>query len=511
MRSHRRLGPLHCSIPLLSRPTLALALALALSQVAKGFAGMTKGSPLWEAVGTLPSADRPADTVCSYASVHDALGAKTLGYADKYQQFVVEYAVEWEKAVTTRINDGLKKADELRRDLDHYQKKVEALRLSVNQSMAKGKNVKSDAQEKLRRNEEKLLKAKQGYNQLATDLCILMEEVTQRSWRDLHPLIVKCAQFDSTLSSDETKALASLNQVVSALKGVATANGISPQPRLKDLANLKPELLSTRPGGVQGLMLENGPASGPMGGGSGTFGGASASSPIAPGYMNQALAPGSLAASGLGGFPVQISGGSDPVPQYGSATTPTASGSSHFGGLDPYASPPTYDPPSTLSMLTISQSSAPAPTLDDVYGSSSSGTGLSPMAGGYPRSAPGSGNLPPLGPPRTGSFNRSATTSGSFYDSDNNSTYSSGYYSAPPSLSLAAAPVAPPPPPPSMPPPPPPPSYGMAPNMYGGGTGMPPPMAPQQPYPGMAMNGGGGYQAYGQPLPSAPNPYGGGY
>jgi len=430
----------------------------------------------------MPSANRPSDTVCSYSSVHDLLGAKTSSYADKYKQFVIDYALEWEKVVTERINAGLKKAELLRRDLDHYQKKTEALRLSVNQVLAKGKSVKSDTQEKLRRNEEKLMSAKQSYNKAATDLCILMEEITERSWRDLHPLLVKAAQFDTTLSNDESKVLGSLNQVVSQLKQIATSNGLSPQPRLKDLASLQPELLSTRPGGVAGLAIEAGPGlPSPLGTSSSAF-------------DNQALMPGSVAPQGLGGFPVQISS---------SATSGGGGGPPSYGRSESSSS--NFDPLSPLSMLSISASAAPAPTYDDLYSSTN-----------VPQ-APHSANLPPLGPrdppPRSSSYdgfsptsmmgNAAPQRSPSFAGSDVDSAFSgySGYYTAPPQLpsssyggGIAPAPSSAPPLPPSMPPPPPPstamtlsdPSYG------GDNYSAPPPMQQQ-------------YQQ--QPPPANTNPF----
>lgn len=388
----------------------------------------------------MPSADRPSDTVCSYRSVHDQLGAKTKSYATKYKQFVIDYALEWEKVVNGRIQAGIKKAELLRRDLDHYQKKVESLRLAVNQAMAKGKNVKSDTQEKLRRNEEKYMAAKQSYNIAATDLCILMEEVTERSWRDLHPMLIKVAQFDSTLANDESNMLSNLNQVVNKLKEVATANGLSPQPRLKDLASLKPELLSTRPGGVGNLTIESGLA---------PLGGSAVTSPMGS-STSTALSPGSVGPQGLGGFPVQIAEAS-PM----SAPLPAS--------FD-------FDSPTSLSMLTISGSSAPAPTLDDVYSANRSSN----------QSAPNSGNLPPLAPMSSGyapqrstsfnlTMNRSMDSSAAD-DSSAYSGYSSSYYSAP--GSLTAAPMMAPPPPPSMPPPPPPMSYGIVPAPSSGSYGM---------------------------------------
>ncbi|GKY96495.1 hypothetical protein MPSEU_000608900 [Mayamaea pseudoterrestris] len=387
------------------------------SGVAASFALLAKETPMFDCIGLMPSSDRPSNTVCSYMSTHDVLSAKYKSYMQKYQQFVLEYAIEWEKVVTTRINNGLKKAEELRRELDHYQKKTEALRISVNQAMAKGKKVSSEQQEKLRRNEEKLMNSKQVYNRVATDLCILMEEVTQRSWRDLHPLLIKVAQFDMTLSSDESKVLSSLNQVVNELKTIATANGISPQPRLKDLANLKPELLSTRPGGVAGLAIEDDPNR-PMNGA--VFG-------ISPTGSSS-----SFGANGMGSFPLPMS-----TP---TSNDPYASALVDHSFMSPNSNASSFDPMASSSMAT-----AMPPTLEDVYKATN-------HSANSIHSAPSSGNLPPMPspmyggglPPRANSFN----VNRSF---DDNTSVVSGYsaYSAPAPMMAPPLPPMPPPPPPS--------------------------------------------------------------
>ena len=404
--------------------------------MAQQFAAMSKATPLFDSVGLMPSSDRPSNTVCSYTSIHDELAAKGKTYAQKYQQFVLEYAIEWEKIIRTRIDSGIKKAEELRIELDHYQKKTEALRLTANQNMVKGKSVPSSVQEKLTRNEEKLISSKGSYNQVATDLCILMEEVTERSWRDLHPLIVKIAQFDMTVANDDAKALAPLAQVVATLQQVATDNGISAQPRLKDLAALKPELLSTRPGGVAGLAIEAGPV----------FGTSPNSS-----FEGMALPPGTVGPQGMGGFPVQIpsltASAIDPFSAFNSAPAPAAGMNGNYP---------------SLGSLSIN-ASAP-PTMDDIYGASGPSS---------TRSAPSSGNFngfPPTGPSSITPTNGGAPSqwnarSSSFNDFDNASAYS-GY-------SMPSMPSQGPPPPPSMPPPPPPPgpptmssSYGAGPPQY---------------------------------------------
>jgi hypothetical protein len=390
--------------------------------------------------------------------VHDTLSAKAKSYATKFKQFVLDYAVEWDKVVRTRVEGGLKKAELLRRELDHYQKKVEALRLTTNQAMAKGKTVAPATAERLGRNEEKLVSSKQGYNKIATDLCILMEEVTERAWRDLHPLLIKCAQFDMTMSGDESSILSGLSQSVSDLKLVATENGLSPQARLKDIATLSPELLSTRPGGVSGLMITSGGE--PLGG--------------ARSESSMAMPPGSVGPQGLGGYPVQISSGAEPPgPSYALARNTS------FNSYASAPAPGSYglEPLSTLSMLSISQASAPAPTYEDMYAANHS-TAMSV------HSDPHSGNYPPMRSPasRQGSFDPSV------YSVD------SAYSGAP----VAAAPAAPPPPPPRSAPLPP--SYG-APQSYGASPqnyGAPPP----QNY--------GAPQSYGAPETSysAPNSYG---
>lgn len=413
---------------------------------------MSKETPMFDCIGLMPSADRPSNTVCSYLSVHDDLGAKSKSYAAKYQQFVVDYAVEWEKIVSTRIDAGIKKAEALRIELDHYQKKYEALRLTANQNMAKGKSVASGHQEKLARNEEKLLGSKQIYNKVATDLCILMEEVTERSWRDVHPLLVKVAQFDMTLANDEAKALAALSQVVNALKQVATDNGLSPQPRLKDWATLKPETLSTRPGGVADLTIEAGPAF----------------APIAI-TSEMALPPGSVGPQGMVGFPIQIASPSNNDP----FATSSGSVASFHSAPDPFGGGASaIDPLSTSfhNMLSV-QTTAPAPTIDDVYGRR--------FAPSSTHSAPPSGNFSfPALPASTTPNSNWGARSTSF--NDNDSAYS-GY----------SAPMSAPPQPPSMPPPPPPPAtYGAYPiqqqqqqpqNGYGGGWSQQPPPPQQQP------------------------------
>jgi len=220
--------------------------------------------------------------------------------------------------------------------------------------MAKGKQVDPKAAEKLTRNEDKLIKTRESTSKFINDLCLLMEEVTERSWRDLHPLLVKCSQFEAQVSGDESKAQASLSEVVAALKKIADDHGIKSEARLKDLGQLDPSQLSTRStDDNRNLAIENGFAGMGLGGSGGSTGGSVYSSDNNSSYFP----PGSTAAQGLGGFPVKVQPSND------------------FSGHNRTSFPSSNGAPSTMNMMNIN--AAPAPTLDTMaqaYGGSTSAT-----------------------------------------------------------------------------------------------------------------------------------------
>ena len=420
------------------------SLAKAKYLVAQHMAVLSKDTVLFETTGQTAGADRSSDSVNSYISVQEGVFNKNKTYADKYKQFIVDYAQEWYKAVTDRVGTDLKKAEKIRVELDHYQSKVESLRQSANATMAKGKQVDAKAAEKLTRNEQKLVKTKESSSKFVNDLCLLMEEITERSWRDLHPLLIKCSQFETQVTGDESSAMAALNQVVTALKKVASDNGIKPQARLKDLASLDPHALSTRSkDDVRNtqLALENGFAGMGLGSGGSVSGSVHGSAHDRSIYSTTSgvgattmdnntmhFPPGSTGAQGMGGFPVRVqSGDMSNGDDLGQTTTSSTNGA-----------------PSTMSMMNIN--AAPAPTMDTMaqaFGGQSMGGG--PNSGGSLHS-------------RTG---------------------------------------APAPPPSAAPPPPPPPMGDYS--HYGGGTPAPPPVHSPSPYAAPAPS------PYGVP---SPGPYG---
>lgn len=93
--------------------------------MAQHLAVLSKDTDLFEFVGQMPGPDRSTDSVNSYLSVQDGVANKSKMYASKYLQFCVQYAESWYNIVSKRVGEGLKKAEELRVELDHYQQKVE--------------------------------------------------------------------------------------------------------------------------------------------------------------------------------------------------------------------------------------------------------------------------------------------------------------------------------------------------------------------------------------------------
>lgn len=154
-------------------------------------------------------------------------------------EHIVEYAVNWEKVIVSRVSTSLKTSEKLRRELDHYTKKVE----NIQMSLVKGKTADKN-QEKLARNTQKLAVAKKDYEEYSSDLSLLIEEVTSRSWKDLHPILLKMVQFDVNLAGDENQILLNLSLIDDSLRSLAHNMGLKPETRLKDLETLSTKLLT---------------------------------------------------------------------------------------------------------------------------------------------------------------------------------------------------------------------------------------------------------------------------
>ena len=115
---------------------------------------------------------------------------------DEYQQHILDYVVQWEQIATTTIDECLQDVKKLQQTRIHYEKKVEGLRKRVLNHDQKGKDLNTDLKEKMNRNEMKLRDAWKEHEEYASQLCMLIEEVTNEGYNDMYPLLSNLMKFE---------------------------------------------------------------------------------------------------------------------------------------------------------------------------------------------------------------------------------------------------------------------------------------------------------------------------
>jgi len=447
--------------------------------VAKAINSLSADTPLFPCAGDIGPLAPPADSSgngsgdaasaststalanfhpTSYAAIHLQLHKKTKIYHDKYMEHVVNYAVEWERVLTNRISLHIKQANKLRVDLDHYNSKVESLRQDANKTMSKGKSVPEKDVDKLRRNEQKLLTSRQDYDKFVSDLCGYMEEVMDRGWKDLHPMLVKLSQFDATLSTEEANCCKAMYGVTEKLKEMSTRHvNVKAGGRLKELETWSLSSVVQASGEAAGSLTIEGSGSGdgdlPQSvnpetlqvGGGGLFGNLGSSRSIqdysSTGNFDDSSSYDNVRNSSLtitttsgadnstnnyyGGSQMSINRTESGVLSNRSRTNTGDSGTSfHWSGsgtpaLTPAAAPSSLGLPpvhrgstssfqsqpsnpdlsGTSNMLAVARAAAPPPTLDDIFGGGGGGAPAPPPAG-FPPPVPPPPSMPPPPPPQ---------------------------------------------------------------------------------------------------------------
>jgi hypothetical protein len=219
--------------------------------MAELLAQMSKDSPLEDIVGKASAAERSASSnngdKKTYTDVIDEWSKLSKGHADKFKAFALDYVAQWESTVATRIKADTKETDKLRLDADHYKIKVESLEKQIQKLQEKSSNkpVPEATTEKLARNQEKLNEANAAYQRAAENLVALLDEVVDRSWRDLHPLLIKCLKFDLDVHADEAEIILQNGIDVCAADLLALTNAHEIQPRLDDIVKATPQELTT--------------------------------------------------------------------------------------------------------------------------------------------------------------------------------------------------------------------------------------------------------------------------
>lgn len=219
---------------------------------------MSVDSPITAEAGTIPENDdeHNLNDLKSYMMIHQNLHIRQQLYCDRFSEHVLSYAIEWEKVIVSRVTTSLTHAAGLQRELDHYQSKVDQIMANKSKTIAKGQTVDERISEKLSRNQAKLSISRESYEIYAADLAALIHEVTARGWKDLHPILLKLAQFDATLAHDEHQLLSNLTSVSNNLKKIAQRYSLKPESRLADIETLSAKVFVKEDG--DRMMITNG-------------------------------------------------------------------------------------------------------------------------------------------------------------------------------------------------------------------------------------------------------------
>jgi hemerythrin-like domain-containing protein len=207
---------------------------------------MSKGTPIWEHVGKPLTPEQVAeiqqrgDEVTpesvelqskSIMKVADEIGSGSLiafqqlaAMQDKldeldFQTHIIDYIDEWDDVVTSMGDKEIKDCLQLAKKRDHYVHKVDRLRKKVNRIEHRGvRDAPESLQQKLDRNEDKLERADDLYEDKADDLAIVLSESVRKGWIDLYPLIKNSMKFEVNRLSRESSSYGRLTGTLAALK-----------------------------------------------------------------------------------------------------------------------------------------------------------------------------------------------------------------------------------------------------------------------------------------------------
>jgi hypothetical protein len=184
----------------------------------------------------------------SYYDVHELLFKETSKYVDQHEN-LVKYVEDWERILFQRVHGLYTEYMKQRKNLQHYIKKMEQLKKEMEKlkmlSEEKEKPINPKKVEKLDRNKVKLVGARESHDKSGESLYLYLDEVANRSWRDVYPLLQRTVKFDQDVSAMQAKICIRLNGTTELLDLVGKNEAVSAASRLKSLQTLHPEVIYT--------------------------------------------------------------------------------------------------------------------------------------------------------------------------------------------------------------------------------------------------------------------------
>lgn len=220
-------------------------------QVINRLVDLSRGTPLAAA-----NAEMSPPTL---KSVRNKLSTVSKASENKYDSTVIDYAIDWEKTLTSKFESELKELDEARRTLEHYLKKMGTLTSSKEKVEAKDKQLSPKQADKLQRNQEKLEQAEHEYQKHMFNLGLLSDDLVKTSWTYLYPLLVKLLEFDPAHAEEKAIVLAECHDVLKNLNSVAASHGLPLGSSSTSTIPTTPKTIIPMTPGVVKAMEELGP------------------------------------------------------------------------------------------------------------------------------------------------------------------------------------------------------------------------------------------------------------
>jgi hypothetical protein len=149
----------------------------------------------------------------------------------------------------TRIQTSLQESETLRREVDHYFFKTRNLEKKFKRAKEPNKTLETT----LVRNRNKYKKAKKLYDRHSNELCLLIEEMTERGWRDLFPVLLKLTQSDLYCATFEYELMCQLHGIIENMKDIGEKFQVTLNTRTELYQSASAAFLSTKHLEMQGL------------------------------------------------------------------------------------------------------------------------------------------------------------------------------------------------------------------------------------------------------------------
>jgi predicted nucleic acid-binding Zn-ribbon protein len=170
--------------------------------------------------------DTPFESVgISEMDIQHELTNRNRDMSKRYQHEIIDYIVDLDNAIETRVDTEIKQVQELHKRLLHYETKTDKLRQKVRSKESKGKTeLPAKKTEKLERNEDKLNRAWKLHEAKASRVCDLLEEVTVHGWKDLYHIIGRMLDFEKDYNDEKAKVTSRLPELKEQLEKIYKEN-----------------------------------------------------------------------------------------------------------------------------------------------------------------------------------------------------------------------------------------------------------------------------------------------